>query len=186
MPADRVPAPPRLAVILLRARIPRELAEAITGDLEEEYRTRVLPTYGPLGAALWFWGQALTVRGGALRRATRGPRSTRPTWERNRPNRVGAGDPKVVFGELISWDYFQVVGVPMALGRSFLPEEGATQGSHAVMILGYRTWTQGFGAREDVVGETVRLNGRSFTVVGVAPKAFKGSLPVLVSPCMCP
>ena len=96
------------------------------------------------------------------------------------------GDPNVVFGDLISWDYFQVVGVPMALGRSFLPEEGATQGSHAVMILGYRTWTQEFGAREDVVGETVRLNGQPFTVVGVAPKAFTGSLPVLVTSVYVP
>ena len=93
MHADRPPTPPRLAVALLRLRLPRELAEAIIGDLEEEYRTRVMPASGPLQAGLWFWGQALTVRGGALRRANRGLRSTRPTWERNRPRHAGDGDP---------------------------------------------------------------------------------------------
>ncbi len=92
MPVDRIPSPPRLAAALLRTHLPRELAEAIVDDLEEEYRTRVLPTHGPFRAALWFWGQALTVRGGALRRATRRLQSTRPTGERNRPRHAGGPD----------------------------------------------------------------------------------------------
>ena len=96
------------------------------------------------------------------------------------------GDPAVVFGELISWDYFQVLGVPMALGRSFLQEEDASQGTHAVVILGYRTWAREYGAREDILGETVRLDGKLFTVVGVAPEAFTGSIPVMVTSMYVP
>jgi len=89
--------------------------------------------------------------------------------------------PAMAFGEIISWDYFQVLGVPMALGRSFLPEEDATPGSHPVVILGYRSWENDFDRDPEVLGRTVRLNGMPFTVVGVAPKAFTGSMPVLVT-----
>ena len=86
----------------------------------------------------------------------------------------------MAFGEAVSWDYFQVLGVPMALGRSFLPEEDATPGSHPVTI-----WATargcGFDRNPRCAGTDVRLNGVSFTIVGVAPEAFTGTLPVLVT-----
>jgi predicted permease len=96
------------------------------------------------------------------------------------------GEPEVVFGELISWDYFDVLGVPMALGRSFVEEEDVSPGSHPVVILGYRTWTQQFGADPGVLGQTLRLDGRIYTVVGVAPEAFTGTMPVLVTHMFVP
>ena len=88
---------------------------------------------------------------------------------------------EVLFGELISWDYFDGLGVEMAVGRSFRADEDATPGTHPVVILGHRLWTKRFGARPDAIGETVRLNGQSYTVVGVAPQAFTGTMPVMVS-----
>jgi len=91
------------------------------------------------------------------------------------------GAPRVAFGELISWDYFQTLGVPMALGRAFVEEEDQTPGSHPVVILGYRSWVQDFGEDSDILGESIYVNGRPFTVVGVAPAEFTGSMPVLVS-----
>ena len=91
------------------------------------------------------------------------------------------GELGVVFGELVSWDYFKVLGVPMALGRSFLPEEDATPMTHPVVVLGYRMWVKEYGQDPDILGKTVRLGGRPFTVVGVAPKAFTGTFPVLVT-----
>jgi predicted permease len=91
------------------------------------------------------------------------------------------GRPELAFGELVSWDYFDVLGVPMALGRAFLPEEDATPGSHPVVVLGHRAWMQDYGGRSDVLGESVRLNGGLYTIVGVAPEAFTGSMPVLVT-----
>jgi predicted permease len=91
------------------------------------------------------------------------------------------GAPRVVFGELISWDYFQALGVPMTLGRSFTEDEDRTAGTHPVAILGHRMWTQEFGADRDVLGRSVHLNGRPYTVIGVAPEAFTGSMPVLVT-----
>ena len=289
-----------MAELLIRMRLPREIADAVAGDLEEEYRARAATGGGALQARMWFWRQALTLRAGSLRRMARRLRATRPTWERNRPRHAGGGSPdpwhpihmlfrdliyamrrmartpgftlvailslalgigansamfslvnsvlirdlpvespdqlvelytadssgypfatsshpdyldlrentdvfegvvgtrtfvsrmdrgeapEIVFGELISWDYFQVLGVPMHLGRSFVPEEDASQGTHPVVILGYRTWAQEFGGREDILGETVRLDGKPFTVVGVAPEAFTGSMPVLVTSMYVP
>lgn len=98
----------------------------------------------------------------------------------------GDGDPQIVMGELVSWDYFAELGVPMAMGRSFTPEEDATPGTHPVTVLGYRTWAQDFGADPGIVGSTVRLNGTPHTVVGVASEEWNGSLPVLVSQFYAP
>ncbi len=96
------------------------------------------------------------------------------------------GAPTVVFGELVSWDYFQTLGVPMALGRAFVEEEDQTLGTHPVAILGHRAWSQDFGADPEVLGQSIFLNGRPFTVVGVAPEAFTGSMPVLVTSFFMP
>ncbi|HSM59493.1 MAG TPA: ABC transporter permease, partial [Longimicrobiales bacterium] len=89
--------------------------------------------------------------------------------------------PEIAFGEAVSWDYFPALGVPMELGRSFLPEEDEAPGTHPVVVLGHRTWERLFGADPGVVGSSVRLDGRPYTVVGVAPEAFTGSMPVLVT-----
>lgn len=96
--------------------------------------------------------------------------------------RVERGDePAMAFGELVSWDYFQVLGVRMHLGRSFLSDEDATPGTHPVTVLGYRAWVNDFGADPSVVGSTVRLGGNPYTVVGVLPESFTGTMPVLVT-----
>jgi predicted permease len=87
--------------------------------------------------------------------------------------------PELAFGELVSWDYFQELGIPMTLGRSFRPDEDATPGVGQVAILGYKTWVNDFGSDPGVVGGTVTLNGYPFTVIGVAGEAFNGTIPVL-------
>jgi len=283
---------PRWARAWVERRLPSELVDAVVGDLEEEYRTRAVRSR--LGADLWFWSQALTLRGRALRRAATRLRAVRPAdpvrdgppgneepdlatrllhWgrdfryalrriarspafsavailslslgigantamfslvnavllrglpveaperlveiytsdsggypyatssypdyvdiregvdafegvvgTRNFVTRVGTGgSQRLAFGELVSWDYFDVLGAPVALGRSFRPDEDASPGTHAVAIVGYRTWLSDFGGDERVLGETVHLNGLPFTIVGVAHEDFTGSMPVMVS-----
>ncbi len=297
MEPDRRDSPPRVAAFLIEARLPAELAEAVLGDLEEEYRTRV--GRGRLPAYLWYWGQALVLRAAKLRRLSRRLRDVQPTWERNRPRRVRGGptdirsrimrpedlkyavrrlarspgftmvavlslalgigantaifsivnavllrhlpvtDPdrlvevytsndggypassssypdyvdvrdhndvftgiagertviaredrdgrtSVVFGEVVTANFFDVLGVPMALGRSFLPEEDAEPMAHPVVILGYRTWTRDFGRDPNIMGTSVRLGARAFTVVGVAPERFNGTFPVIVTSFYAP
>jgi len=78
------------------------------------------------------------------------------------------------FGELVTGNYFDVLGVPMALGRAFGPEEDAEPGAHPVVVLSHRLWERRFAADPSVVGRSVTLNGESFTIVGVAPREFRG------------
>ena len=83
-------------------------------------------------------------------------------------------EPIQVDGALVSGNYFDVLGVRPAFGRTFRPEEDATPGSHPVVVLGYGLWQRRFGADPRLVGRTLLLNGRAFTVVGIAPLGFHG------------
>jgi len=87
--------------------------------------------------------------------------------------RVGPNEVPV-FAECVNYNLFDVLGVHMALGRTFTAEEDkeGTEGSHPVMILSYGLWKRQFGANENIVGQTAQLNGQAFTIVGVTPKDF--------------
>jgi macrolide transport system ATP-binding/permease protein len=82
---------------------------------------------------------------------------------------------EVVWGQLVSANLFDLLGVRMDAGRGFLPEEGRAEGSPAVVVLGQHLWRNRFAADPAIVGRAVRLNGRPFTVVGVAPEEFTGT-----------
>ena len=84
---------------------------------------------------------------------------------------TGSGEAKRLAGAAVSQEFFSLLGVPMALGRDFLPEEDRP-GSGQVVILSYSTWVNQFGSRTDVVGRAVRLNDAAYTVVGVLPRKF--------------
>lgn len=294
------PVPPSFAVRWLEGRLPREVRDAISGDLQADYADRRASGKGRWSSDLWFLGQVVALRPRALRRAARRLAAVRPSLDRSPPGAtnsdrtllervipvhandlkyairrlarspgftavavaslalgIGAntamfsivnavlfrglpvaeahelvevytsesdgfeysvsshpdyldmrnettafqsviasrttiarvdvnGEPQVAFGELISWDYFQTLGVPMHLGRSFVEEEDLTPGSHPVVILGYRTWQRDFGEDADILGRSLQVNGRPYTVVGIAPRAYTGSLPVMVSGFFAP
>ncbi len=75
-----------------------------------------------------------------------------------------------VMGELVTHDLFSVLGIEPALGRFFVPEEGQTVGTHPVVVLGHSFWETRFGSDPGILGQTIRLGGHLFTVVGIAPK----------------
>jgi predicted permease len=79
-------------------------------------------------------------------------------------------------GELVSGNFFPLLGVRAAVGRTLLPEDHTSPGGHPVVMLGHAYWQRRYGGDPGVVGEDIRLNGRSYTVVGVAPEAYTGSL----------
>jgi predicted permease len=79
-----------------------------------------------------------------------------------------------LFGELVTGNYFPTLGITPSKGRFFLPEEDSTPGAHAVVVMNYATWQARFGASDDIVGKTLRLNNVVFTVIGVAPPGFIG------------
>src|SRR4029077_19261030 len=74
---------------------------------------------------------------------------------------------------LVTGNYFDLLQVKPALGRTFLPEEDSTPNGHPVVVLGYNFWRK-LGGDPTIVGSQVTLNGHSFTVIGVAPAAFTG------------
>jgi len=93
----------------------------------------------------------------------------------------GRDDPRV-YGELVTGNYFDVLGVGMQLGRSFRPEEDLTPGTHPVVVLGDRFWNRRFGADPAIVGKTITLNGQGFMVIGVAPRGFNGTYAIYFAP----
>lgn len=95
------------------------------------------------------------------------------------PRGVGVGeadDMERAGLETVSENYFDVLGVRAAAGRFFVAEEGRIGTPLAVAVIGYDLWQRRFAGNLSLVGSTIRLNGRPFTVVGIAPKGFSGSL----------
>jgi len=76
-------------------------------------------------------------------------------------------------GLLVSGNYFDLLQVRPTLGRAFLPEEDSTPNGHPVVVLGYKFWKK-IGGDPAIAGSTITLNGRAFTVIGVAPASFTG------------
>ncbi|MGE5244971.1 MAG: ABC transporter permease [Betaproteobacteria bacterium] len=87
----------------------------------------------------------------------------------------GKGEPQQVFGEIVSGNYFDVLGAKPLIGRGFLPDEDRTPGAALVTVLGYGEWQKRFGGDPSIVGKTITVDGNAFTVIGVMPKGFKGT-----------
>ncbi len=83
----------------------------------------------------------------------------------------GAGEAHRLAGAAVSHDFFSLLGVRMALGRDFVPEEDHP-GSNHVVVLSYSTWQRFFGGHSNIVGSSIRLNDADYTVVGVLPRPF--------------
>lgn len=80
---------------------------------------------------------------------------------------------ELVAGEIVTGSYFQTLGVRMALGRPFTSEEVERRSSY-LTVLSHGFWVQHMGGDASVIGRTLSINGRPFTIVGVAPPQFRG------------
>lgn len=89
------------------------------------------------------------------------------------------GSADLVVGELVSDNYFSVLGVRPAMGRAFTPDEYVAPGASPVAVLSHGVWQSRFGGDPDVVGREFRMNGRAYTIVGVAPSSFGGLMPAV-------
>jgi putative ABC transport system permease protein len=88
-------------------------------------------------------------------------------------------EPRVTAGLLVSGNFFSTLKLALPVGRGFLPEEDLVSGRDAVAVISYSEWQRDFGGAADIVGRTIAINGRSFTVVGVTPEDFLGVMPVV-------
>ena len=77
--------------------------------------------------------------------------------------------------ELVSRNYFSMLGVEAVVGRTFLPQESRRAGVAPVVILSYGLWQRRFASDTKVIGTPLDINGRPFTIVGVLPESFPGT-----------
>jgi putative ABC transport system permease protein len=81
----------------------------------------------------------------------------------------------VIWGQVVSANYFDVVQVNPLLGRTFAPDEDKIVGGSPVLVLGHSLWQRRFASDPNIVGKMVRLNNRPYEVIGVAPEYFTGT-----------
>jgi predicted permease len=90
---------------------------------------------------------------------------------------LGRGrDARQVSAEVVTGNYFQLLGVHAEIGRTLLPSDEAGPGRHPVVVIGDGLWRRDFGADPDIVGRVVEVNNYPLTVVGVADPAFHGTI----------
>jgi predicted permease len=96
------------------------------------------------------------------------------------------GRAEVVSAAVISANFFTVLGAQLSLGRAFVPAEDRTVGEQPVAIISHNLWRRRLNADPTLLGKTLRLNGRSFTIVGVAAKGFTGANAVFATDVWAP
>ena len=101
-------------------------------------------------------------------------------WDFETMNLATGGRNERVLGVMASANHFSVLGVNAALGRTFVPAEDTGRGAHPVVVLSWSTWKGAFGGDPKIIGRSIILNGRSYSVIGVAPKEFRGALPLVI------
>ena len=79
-------------------------------------------------------------------------------------------------GEMVNGDYFPLLGLRAQAGRLLGPQDDVTPGAHPVVVISYEYWHRAFDGNPSAVGQTMRLNGRQYTIVGVVPKAYAGQV----------
>jgi predicted permease len=114
------------------------------------------------------------------------------------PRQVGIqwkSSSSLVKSELVSGNYFSVLGVKPAVGRLFVPDDSAARGASPLVVLSYRYWTQHFASDPAVINQGVLINGNPFTIIGVAQPGFDSVIggtipdifvPITMKPLMTP
>ena len=92
------------------------------------------------------------------------------------------GAAAIVMGEAVTGGAFALLGVEPLLGRAILPEDDVARGGHPVVMLSHGYWQRAFGADPQVVGRTLRMGGRGYTIIGVAPAALSRRPSALLTP----
>src|SRR5436190_18612675 len=89
-------------------------------------------------------------------------------WDGQSFNLTGAGEPERILGAKVFANFFEVLGVEPVLGRTFRIEEDRA-GANPVALMSYGLWHRRFGGDTNILGKSLTLHGKSFTVIGVMP-----------------
>ncbi len=81
-----------------------------------------------------------------------------------------------VMAEAVTGNYFPMLGIDAAVGRTLIPSDDVARGGHPVVMLDHSYWQSAFGGDPDVVGTEMRIAGRTYTVIGVGPSSFAGTM----------
>lgn len=99
---------------------------------------------------------------------------------------TGGSDPQRIYVTNTSSNYFDLLGIKPMLGRFFLPGEEARQGGVPYVVLSWALWQARFDGDTAIVGKSIEIAQRPFTVIGVAPKGFIGCMPGIRSDAWMP
>jgi len=80
--------------------------------------------------------------------------------------------PDLIRGQIVTGNYFEVLGARAVLGRTLSPAEDQTPGAHPVAVISHRLWQRRFGGKPDAIGREIVVNGHKFNVIGVTPAGF--------------
>ncbi|HEU4506994.1 MAG TPA: ABC transporter permease [Pyrinomonadaceae bacterium] len=144
---------------LLRARPvaqPEKLVELYVGDPEQPYQATSYPSYLD------------------LRDRSNDVLSGLAAYGIRQFNLGGTNDVEQIWGEAVSGNYFDVLGVVPHKGRTFLPEEDSAPGKNPVAVISHNLWQRRFNSDPELVGKTVTINEQALTVVGIAPRQYTG------------
>ena len=130
------------------------------------------------------WLAAVNVRGGQTHvmsypdyvdyRERSGVFEQLAAFEETRLSLSTGGEPERVRGQIVSGNFFSVLGTPMQLGRGLTMDDDRTPGAHPVVVISHDLWTRRFDGDPTVIGRKLVINGAPFTIVGVAPQRFNG------------
>jgi putative ABC transport system permease protein len=90
----------------------------------------------------------------------------------------GRDQSRMALGEVVTGNYFPVLGVQAALGRALTPDDDRA-GAARVVVLSNRIWVRDFGSNPAALGQTLLIHGQPYTIVGVMPPRFTGMVPML-------
>ena len=82
-------------------------------------------------------------------------------------------DGRMFQGQLVTGNYFQMLSVGTALGRTLLPEDAAAPGRDSVVVISYEAWQTRFGGRPDIIGSQIVIHGSPMEIIGVARQGFQ-------------
>lgn len=157
--------------LLLRPRpvaMPEQLVELYTGEREKPYETSSYPSY------LDFRERNEVFTGLAAH----------SVWQ----FKLGGGTDQVeqVWGETVSGNYFDVLGVSAFRGRTFIAEEDAVPNRNPVVVIGHSLWQRRFHSDPSLIGKTITVNNQPLTVAGIMPPQYTGMMRGLASEIWVP